>query len=309
MSKVKLVFLVTFATFFLFAFNSCTESILGNDEPKNIIDILKDDEDHSIFSEMHERLNYISTGGTVFAPTDGAFQQYFNLNGLSLETMTDDQIETLFNYHYLRLPKTKEELIIGFNDTQEMYSYDSNPVAMLIERNSSGVYLNRYATTTITDIEAEEGVIHVINKVLTPPTSMDLARFENLDSFIVAMDRVDAATGIYTTIEALGSGAYSIVAPKNQAFVEGLANNNWNSIADVPISVLEHAMKEQIFDKNLVFEDKSYSSMYSLNGNSAIYDGDDYSIADFPAYNAKIIQFEIQGSNGTLMITNEVFLF
>ena len=305
MFKVKFIILATFTISFLFLFNSCTEGILGNDSPKRIVEILEESENHSTLSKIHERLRYTNARGTLFAPTDAAFEHYFNTSGLSLETMTDHELETLLRCHYLEVPTNKQALQLGYNNTIKEY-LDAR-VVLLIERNSSGILLNRFATSLRTDIEAYEGVLHEVNQVLKPVTSMDLARFEDLDSFVVAMDRVDAATGIYSVIEQ--TGPYSIVAPKNEAFVESLANNNWNSIADVPISVLEYAMKEQIFDENLKFKNESSASMYSLNGNSAVYDDRDRSIADFPEYDAKIIQFEIQGVNGTLMITNEVFLF
>jgi uncharacterized surface protein with fasciclin (FAS1) repeats len=306
MFKIKFLCLAAFASISLFSFNSCTEGLLGEREPKNVLDILKKDQDYSIFSELHERLNYIGTGGTVFAPNDDAFEEYFNAGGLSFDNMTERDLEILMNYHYLREALTKEELTIGYNDTEAMYS-DYVSSAILIERNSDGVRLNRFVTAIETDIEADEAVFYTINKVLVPLTSMGLARLENLDSFVVAMDRVDAFSGIYSVIEK--NRTYSIVAPDNSAFVEGLANNGWNSISDVPIVILEQAMKEHIFLENLRFENRTSENMYSMNGTNASYDERYTSISDYPAYNAKITQFELQGVNGTLMITDEVFLF
>ena len=308
MFKVKFVLLAAIATSCLLALNSCTENPFGDNTPNDTLEIFKDDPNHSIFAQIHEQTGYIRAGETIFAPTDAAFEEYFNANGLTLATMSENELKTLLEYHYLNSQQSKASLKDGFNDTQKTYYHDYSPVVLLIERDStSRITLNRSANITRGDIEAREGVLHRINKVLEPATSMDLARFENLDSFVVAMDRVDAATGIYEIIE--GSGTYSIIAPRNQAFVEGLANNGWNSIADVPIDVLEHAMKEQIFVEHLRLSRESSETTYSLNGNGAFYDGGDKSISKIHVYDAKIVQFETQGINGTLLITDEVFLF
>ena len=310
MFKVKLLLTAFFITSSLLILNSCTGALFGDNVPKEIIDILEDDKNFSTFYRIHERLGYQRVGGTAFAPTDNAFQEYFDANGisLSLENMTDDELEVLLLYHYLDESKTKEQLNLRFNDTQKMYLYGYSPMALFMEKDNAGeVRLNRFATITEANIESENGILHQIDQVLKPATSMDLARFEFLDSFVVAMDRVDAATGIYSIIE--GSGPYSIIAPSNEAFVEGLANNGWNSIADVPIDFLGQAMKEQIFNEDLKFKNESSESMSSLNGNNVNYSGAYKSVSRFLIYDAKIIQFEIQGSNGTLMITSEVFLF
>ena len=309
MFKVKLLLTAFFITSSLLILNSCTDDLFDS-TPEKISDVLKDDPNYSIFYRIHERLGYLNITGTAFAPTDNAFQEYFDANGISLalENMTNSELEALLNPHYLRFPTYKENLEIGFNDTQPMDFYGFKASTIFIERDNAGeIKLNRLATITEADIKPEKGIIHQIDRVLEPLTSMDLARFEELDSFVVAMDRVDAATGIYSIIE--GSGPYSIIAPSNEAFVEGLANNGWNSIADVPIDFLGQAMKEQIFNEDLKFKNESSESMSSLNGNNVNYSGAYKSVSRFLIYDAKIIQFEIQGSNGTLMITSEVFLF
>ena len=108
---------------------------------------------------------------TVFAPTDQAFLDA----GIDLDTFdTPEENETLANillYHVYNGNVSSSEVTDGL--TVEMANGDS--VSFTV---TDGVVKIGEATVTTADVNASNGIIHVIDKVLTPPAD---GPFEGID--------------------------------------------------------------------------------------------------------------------------------
>ena len=108
----------------------------------------------------------LTTGGpfTVFAPTDDAFAA---LPEGTVEALLND-IPTLTDillYHVT--PGSAYAADVVGLDSVEM----ANGLPVSITASDMGVYLNDTVQVIITDIQASNGVIHVIDAVLLPPFS------------------------------------------------------------------------------------------------------------------------------------------
>jgi len=101
---------------------------------------------------------------TVFAPTDAAFAK---VPKATLAKLGKDKalLKSVLLYHVVKgnVPASKVVTLTKAG------TVNGKPVAITIK--GGKVYLNGSTLVTKTDIKASNGTIHVINKVLLPPTS------------------------------------------------------------------------------------------------------------------------------------------
>jgi uncharacterized surface protein with fasciclin (FAS1) repeats len=101
---------------------------------------------------------------TVFAPTDDAFAALpeGTLDSLLLPE-NKQQLTDILLYHVVS-GKVMAEDVVGLTSAPTVLGKD-----ITITVKDGKVYLNDTVMVTITDIEASNGVIHVIDAVLLPP--------------------------------------------------------------------------------------------------------------------------------------------
>ncbi len=100
---------------------------------------------------------------TVFAPTDAAFKA---VPKTTLDKLSKDRaaLRRVLLYHVVKGNATGER-VVKLRSTKTL----AGPRIRVRVRGGS-VYLNRSTKVIKTDIAASNGTIHVINKVLLPPT-------------------------------------------------------------------------------------------------------------------------------------------
>ncbi len=101
---------------------------------------------------------------TVFAPTDAAFEALPEglLDALLLPE-NKDALTSILTYHVVSGEVTSDQVTAGDVDTVE-------GEAITITTPDGAVVLNDTATVTAVDVDASNGVIHVIDGVLVPPS-------------------------------------------------------------------------------------------------------------------------------------------
>jgi uncharacterized surface protein with fasciclin (FAS1) repeats len=101
---------------------------------------------------------------TVFAPTDAAFEALPDgvVDDL-LKPENKDQLVQLLTYHVVPGEVTSSQIKPG-----EVGTVQGTPVNVQVDSTSSAVKVND-ATVTQPDIEASNGVIHAVDKVIMPP--------------------------------------------------------------------------------------------------------------------------------------------
>ena len=145
---------------------------------------------------------------TVFAPTDDAFA---NLPDGTVEALLADPSGALTDillYHVVGASALSTDL----SDGMTIETLNGREVNVTI--NTEGVFINN-AQVTFADIDATNGVVHVINAVLLPPreTVVDLivnsSVHETLEAAVVAAELVDVLNG---------EGPFTVFAPTDDAF-------------------------------------------------------------------------------------------
>lgn len=183
-----------------------------------IADIVSTDPDFTMLAAAADRAGLVpllaSTTDpapfTVFAPTNQAFADS-GITMAMIEGMPIAQLTGILTYHAIpTVAIPSSALSDGPVRTAAMLS--------IIVGTTGGVTINGGNTVTgganvvTPDVEADNGIIHVIDRVLLPPTVADLARYAGLTSLVGALG--DA--GLVDTLS--GAGTFTVFAPTNDAF-------------------------------------------------------------------------------------------
>ncbi len=106
---------------------------------------------------------------TVFAPTDEAFAAAFTALGIEPAALLadTDMLTSILTYHVLGSVAMAAD-VVGL-DGQEVATLNGAPITISIV--DGKVFLNDTIEVIMTDIQASNGVIHVINGVLVPPAA------------------------------------------------------------------------------------------------------------------------------------------
>jgi uncharacterized surface protein with fasciclin (FAS1) repeats len=144
---------------------------------------------------------------TVFAPTDDAFAAFEKANPGVLGSLSKDELASVLKYHVVAAKVTSKDLVSG----SLVETLNGERIAIDL---SSGVKIAG-STVTTADVAATNGVIHVIDKVMLPPsqniveTAIAAGSFTKLAGALVA-------TGLDKTLT--GEGPFTVFAPTDDAF-------------------------------------------------------------------------------------------
>ena len=180
---------------------------------------------------------------TVFAPTNTAFQTLLEVLGYSsLDEVPDDLLKQVLQYHVVGSAAMSSDL----NDGQSLETLLEGE-SVMVSINGSTVMINM-STVVTADIEATNGVVHVIDAVLVP----SFIAIRDIVELAVATDDlsilVQALTKFDDLVEALSdnSGQYTVFAPTNEAFADLLGIVGQEELDDIPESVLRRILEYHV---------------------------------------------------------------
>lgn len=143
-----------------------TEQSDGEATSGNIVAVAAETPDLSTLVEAVEAAGLVETleepgPYTVFAPTNEAFEALGNTLNTLLEPANKAELAEILTYHVVPGELTSSEL----SDGQMLETVQGDSLEVKIE--GEEVTVNG-ATVAIPDVEASNGVVHVIDEVLTP---------------------------------------------------------------------------------------------------------------------------------------------
>jgi transforming growth factor-beta-induced protein len=183
---------------------------------------------------------------TVFAPSNAAFEK-LDEGVLDILIANPSVLTEVLQYHVVSGKVLSSSLSNGSVAT--LLSGKSISVTV-----SGGmVTLNGSSKVTTADVEATNGVVHIIDEVLLPegfvlpdpaPTKSIVEIASETPSLSIL---VDALTMFPDLVSALGSaGSYTVFAPTNDAFTALLGVIGQSSLSDIPESVIERLLKYHV---------------------------------------------------------------
>jgi transforming growth factor-beta-induced protein len=234
---------------------------------------------------------------TVFAPTNDAFDQLFTQLGVSgLSDLSVEALTPILLYHVLGEEKKSMNLSSGYFNT---ISPAQNSFLSLRISLEGGVKINKETNVTAADVDVRNGVIHVIDKVLLPPSVVDHALSN--ESFSILVQAVVKA-GLVETLS--GNGPFTIFAPTDAAFEALFTQLGISGIADLTADQLIPILTYHVVSGNVRSSQLTAGPVATLNGNIEIR------LSPSPAINntSDIIATDVQGSNGVIHVIDEVLL-
>jgi transforming growth factor-beta-induced protein len=101
---------------------------------------------------------------TVFAPTNAAFANLLTAIGQStIDDVPEDVLKSVLQYHVI----TSGKVLSTQLTTGDVETANGEDIAVSV---ASGVKLNGSVNVTTADIDASNGVVHVVDAVLVPPS-------------------------------------------------------------------------------------------------------------------------------------------
>jgi len=197
---------------------------------------------------------------TVFAPTDDAFdllgQETIDALLADTETLTD-----ILTYHVIDGEVDSSAAISSAGSTVAMINGDS--VGLSLDGES---LLVNTATVTLVDVEADNGIIHVLDAVLLPPAD----RGEPTSNIV---DTAISAGGFETLVATLqATGLDAVLADDTQSFTVFAPTDDAFAMIDpetIDLLLENTDILSEILLQHVVSGDVDSVTAYTLNGSSA----------------------------------------
>jgi uncharacterized surface protein with fasciclin (FAS1) repeats len=166
---------------------------------------------------------------TVFAPNNTAFNAFFTANGKTLETIDVALLKEVLLNHVIVGEKKSTDLTTGYLKTLGKGAASSTNTLSMYVNTANGVKLNGISTVTTTkDVDATNGVVHIVNAVIDLPTIVTHAKAN--DNFTSLVDALTSAGQPDFVSELSGTGSFTVFAPTNVAFT-----NLTNELTQIPL--------------------------------------------------------------------------
>lgn len=203
---------------------SCKKSNPGPGKPKSIYETISCDPEFSYLTAAVNKAGLVNalnqrgkTSLTLFAPTNDAFKAAGFKSLSDLAAIPDSTLQAILLYHVLG-SKVEADQIPQANNTP-VTTLNGQPI-YATRTSDSKVFINGVSVIKA-NIEATNGVIHAINRVLFPATGTIVQTAisnPNLSLLVAAVLRASQGT---TNVAAVlsGAGPFTVFAPTNQAFI------------------------------------------------------------------------------------------
>ncbi len=240
---------------------------------------------------------------TVFGPTNAAFEAagITDLSGLSKEDLTP-----ILLYHVLDSRVEEADLTNGAAVAT------LNPAEIYISLNDNGAFINGATSITTTDLQGSNGVVHVIDLTLTPPSN-NIVQIA-IDSGFSKLAAALTEAGLVTTLE--GDGPFTVFAPTDAAFDALYSSLGVDGPAEIDDALLEDVLLYHVLGSRVFSSDLSNGleagtlSDATTPSNITINIGDNVTITDnnTASADANVSSTNILGINGVIHVVDAVLL-
>lgn len=307
---------------------------------KNIVEIAIETEDLSLLVEALQTTNAglvetLSGNGpfTVFAPTNTAFVELLGILGDNYNSLADfdtqeeiDLLIAILTYHVV---PDIAAFSTDLSDGQHIPTVLGDNLGINIKDGNVHVVdaTDTNATVVLPNVEATNGVVHVINKVLLPQVALDFVAQLQLKNIVeIAIETNDlsllvkalqtANAGLVETLS--GVGPFTVFAPTNAAFEEllDILGDDFHSLEDFntpeEIDILVKVLTYHVVAGTAAFSTDLYNGQQieTFQGENVgvnIKNGTVH-IEDATNDNATVVLPDVKASNGVVHVINKVLL-
>jgi uncharacterized surface protein with fasciclin (FAS1) repeats len=249
---------------------------------------------------------------TVFAPTDAAFAAAFDELGITpAELLADQQTLTQILLYHVAWGRLNAEDVLAKERIRMLWGgFLGQDAGVLTDR------LGRTANIKDTDVEADNGIIHVIDNVVLPKgifdrTIVDVVLEINAETgeFSTLIAALEAADPMVLQILSAGWGQRTVFAPTDEAFASTLAELGVTAeelLADqetLTKILLYHVTWGRLYAEDVLARDY----IFMLRGGWLLQEGG--VLTDGQGRAANIIKADVQADNGIIHVIDNVVLY
>ena len=307
----------------LFLFISIFSSCSNNDDDttiktNTIVDVAVNNNLSSLVAAVTkaELVATLSSAGpfTVLAPTNEAFAAFLEEKGFnSLNDVPKDVITQILLNHVIDGSLKSTDLTTGYANTKAISAASDTPMSIHINTDG-GVTFNGTSQVSIPNVSADNGTVHVVDKVIDLPTIVTFATADaNFSILVEALTR--EASYNYVEILSTPNGTepapFTVFAPVNSAFVSLLDELDLTALSEVPTATLTTTLYTHVVASANVLASSLSDNMpiSTLGGGLTVnLSSEEATLTDSGSRVSKIIATDVQANNGVIHAIDKVVL-
>lgn len=291
----------------------------GGNDCQTIVELAASDPNLSTLVAAVQKAGLVEALGgedlTVFAPTDAAFGALLDALGLeSLDDLTVEQLTPILLYHVVPAVVMADAAIDLAGD-EGVAETLGGTITLSIEETSLVLDGDEAAATvTATDVEACNGVVHVIDGVLLPSILDIVATQASFSGLLGLVQASSDPAGLSAVLDgpasdvvvSLDPGAFTLFAPTNAAIDELDAAPPAETLTEV-LQYHVYAADEAVLAADALGLDAAEIEM--LNGENLTVDGGTgVTLTDGQGNDSSVVVTDIFASNGVIHRIDGVLL-
>ncbi len=302
-------------------FTSCSDDDDNQPTPvetNTIVDIVAGNPDFSSLGSALAITNLTSVLAsdgpfTVFAPTNDAFADFLTTNGFAtLEDVPVDALASTLLNHVIGGVNNAADLETGYVNTSAVFNGEADAPLSMYVNTTEGVTLNGISSVTTADVAADNGVIHIVDAVITLPSvvtfaAADAATFSELVGALTRADQPDYVS-VLSTANGTAPAPFTVFAPTNQAFTNLYAELNVSGIEDVDGAILTATLNTHVVAGANVRAEDLVSGTVATLGDDLEIDATTAIITDPNGRTSQVIVTNVQAANGVIHAIDTVLL-
>jgi uncharacterized surface protein with fasciclin (FAS1) repeats len=192
---------------------------------------------------------------TVFAPTNEGFNRFLTANSLTVDQLlASNGLSETLTYHVVGASVPSSAVTAG-----KVTSVSGDPFYVSIAPNNE-IWINGNSKITATDVAASNGIIHVLDYVITPPTqniaeiaiASTTAAQPEFTQLVAALVRANLAGALQGGFD----DDFTVFAPTDAAFQNLYAALGVTSVDEIPLETLTavlqyHVVPARAFSQDL----------------------------------------------------------
>lgn len=249
---------------------------------------------------------------TVFAPTNDAFDEFLGGLGLTLESVPKDVLTQVLLNHVIGTEVFSSELTNSYVNNLATFNGEDGKNLSTYINVDDGVKINGIATVTTPDVDATNGVVHIVDKVIPLPSVVTFAAADpNFSSLVTALTREMDFTYVETlsTDNGTAPAPFTVFAPTNDAFGAVLNELGLNSLADIPTETLSATLNTHVVaGANVRASEVTAGDVTTLGGDITLGTDGGVTVTDQNDRTSTVVAADVQAANGVIHAVDTVIL-
>lgn len=304
---------------------SCSDDDNNTPQQQTIAEIAAETADFSTLVTALNRTGLTATLDgtgqfTVFAPTNAAFQTFFSSlgSGVTVDNVDVNVLKNILLNHVIASEITSADIPAAtYAPTLSPINSSANAptISMFVQKSGSTVTINggvdsKGAVVTTADVDASNGVIHVVNRVIQIPTLVDHVidnpEFDTLQTVVTSNEQ----SAVLAALSGLtASNPATLFAPNNAAFTTALGTGgfaNGATAAQVTKVLQYHVTGGNVRSTQLTNNQVVPTITNPVQNITVILGTGTVDIRDTANNLSRVFQANIQASNGVIHGVNRV---